>query len=67
MNNKIIKVKIEIVIVKELDNTIFSSLNVNFVIKTLFLTILPFRLTFSNTGFILYSGLSKKTCFMMFK
>ncbi len=41
INKSIIKVSMDIVIVKELDNIIFFVLNVSFCTKTLFLIIFP--------------------------
>jgi hypothetical protein len=67
INKSIIKVSMEIVIVKELDNIIFFVLNVSFSTKTLFLRIFPCKLIFASSGFIVYSDLSKNTCLIIFK
>lgn len=70
INNKMIKVNIEIVIVKEFDNTMFSCLNITCVFNQVSVFFsktktLPCKLVFSKAGFNLYSGLSKKTCFII--
>jgi len=67
INKSIIKVRMDIVIVKELDNIIFFVLNVSFCTKTLFLKIFPCKFILTSSGFVLYSDLSKNTCLIIFK
>jgi hypothetical protein len=48
------------VIVKQLDNTILSTLNVTFSSKVFLLTTVPYRLRSLKSGFKVYSDLSKR-------
>ena len=64
INNNIIRVRIEIMIVKELESTIFSTSNLTFsFFSSLLEEILPNKFKLFSSEFNLYSGLSKKICF----